>query len=446
MTRSIETPKPSDGIPTAIYWLALGAFAIGTEGFMISPLLPGMATDFGVSIQAAGQLVTAFALAYGVSSPVLTALTGGFNRRMLLLCAIAAFAVSNLLAACAPGFWGLMCARILLALSAGLFVPGANALAGAIVAPERRGRAIAVVNGGITVAIALGVPLGGLVGHHLGWRMTFVGVAALASIATAGVWLGVPRDIGRGLPVATLSERLAVAARPAVLMTLLSTTLWATGAYTVYTYLSPLLTSVAGLSGAEISGVLFLWGISAAIGVVSGGLLSDRVGPLKVIVPAITLMAVAFASLGVSQSLLSPTAAVAPVLAAVVIWGLAQWAFYPAQQARLIEIGGISVAPIVLSLNASFMYIGFSLGAALGGATLVRAGVGGLGWVAAACEVVAVGVTCVLALSLRRSRAAAVRSGALDLLLKDQAVRQIDPHSTSTQPRANAIHPGAGAR
>lgn len=404
MTRSVEAPSLSTGIPPAVYWLALGAFAIGTEGFMISPLLPGLAADFGVSIQSAGQLVTAFALAYGVSSPILTALTGGLNRRALLLGGIAVFAVANLLAACAPGFWGLMGARILLALSAGVFVPGANALAGAVVAPERRGRAIAVVNGGITVAIALGVPLGGLVGHHLGWRMTFVGVAVLAGIATAGVLFGVPRDIGRGLPVATLSQRVAVAARPAVLVTLLSTALWATGAYTVYTYLSPLLTSATGLSGAAVSGVLFLWGVSAAIGVVSGGLLSDRLGPLKVIIPAITLMAKAFVALSISQAFLSPRAAVLPVLAAIVIWGLAHWAFYPAQQARLIDIAGVSVAPIVLSLNASFMYIGFSLGAALGGAVLARAGVGSLGWVAGACELLALGLTC--ALALHRARAA----------------------------------------
>jgi predicted MFS family arabinose efflux permease len=404
MTRSMKENASSPGIPSAVYWLALGAFAIGTEGFMISPLLPGLAADFGVSIQSAGQLVTAFALAYGVSSPILTALTGSVSRRTLLLWGIAAFAVSNLLAACAPGFWGLMGARILLALSAGVFVPGANALAGAIVAPERRGRAIAVVNGGITIAIALGVPLGGLVGHHLGWRMTFVGVAVLAAIATAGVIFGVPRDIGRGLPVATLSQRVAIAARPAVLVTLLSTALWATGAYTVYTYLSPLLTSTAGLSGASISGVLLLWGVSAAIGVVSGGLLSDRIGPLRVIIPAITLMAAAFVALSLSGMFLSPGVAVLPVLAAIAVWGLAHWAFYPAQQARLIDIAGVSVAPIVLSLNASFMYIGFSLGAALGGATFARAGVGSLGWVAAACEIVAVGLTC--ALTLNRSRSA----------------------------------------
>jgi predicted MFS family arabinose efflux permease len=154
--------------------------------------------------------------------------------------------------------------------------------------------------------------------------------------------------------------------------------------------------------------VLFLWGVCAAIGVVCGGLLSDRIGPLKVIVPAISLMAIAFAALSFSQIALSPAVAVFPVLAAIAIWGVAHWAFYPAQQARLIDTGGVSVAPIVLSLNASFMYIGFSLGAALGGATLARVGVGSLGWIAALCEVLAVGATCALALG--RSRIVAVKA------------------------------------
>ncbi len=405
-TSATPAPAPSGaprgaGVPAPVFWLALGAFAIGTEGFMISPLLPGLAADLGVTITTAGQLVTVFALAYGLSSPVLTALTGGLNRRTLLLGSMGAFSLSNLIAFGAHSFWGLMGARVLLALSAGLFVPGANALAGAIATPERRGRAIAVVNGGITVAIALGVPLGAIVGHHLGWRMTFAGVAGLAALATAGVAIGVPRDIGVGIPTATLRERIAVAGRPAVLVTLLSTTLWATGAYTVYTYLSPLLTTVTDLAAPHVGAVMFMWGVAAAIGVLVGGALSDRVGPLKVIVPAISAMALAFTALSLAAHLLAPAAALVPVLAAIAAWGVAHWAFYPAQQARLIETAGLKVAPIVLSLNASFMYIGFSVGAAVGGLALAHGGVGSLGWVAGLMEIAAVGLT--LALAARRA-------------------------------------------
>jgi predicted MFS family arabinose efflux permease len=281
----------------------------------------------------------------------------------------------------------------LLALSAGLYVPGANALASVIVPPERRGRAIAVVNGGITIAIALGVPLGAVIGHALGWRMTFAGVAGLAALAVAGLFIGLPRDIGAGIPVATLRERIAIARKPVVLATLLTTTLWATGAYTVYTYLSPFLAEITGLAGAQVGMVMFMWGLAAAIGVVSGGTANDRFGPLAVIVPTIALSGLAFAILSISARFLSPGAALVPVIAAIALWGVAHWAFYPAQQARLIDIAGVKVASIVLSLNASFMYIGFSIGAALGALTLAHASVGSLGWVAAVCELAAVLLT-----------------------------------------------------
>lgn len=387
---SADTPS---SLPAPVYWLALGAFAIGTEGFMISPLLPGLANDLSVSIETAGQLVTVFALAYGLSSPVLTALSGGINRRKLLLASMVAFALSNLLAFAAPSFWALMGARVLLALSAGLYVPGANALASVIVPPNRRGRAIAVVNGGITVAIALGVPLGAVIGHALGWRMTFAGVAGLAALATAGLLVGLPHDIGAGVPVASLRERIAVARQPIVLATLLTTTLWAMGAYTVYTYLSPFLATVTGLVGAQIGMVMFMWGLAAAIGVVTGGAANDRIGPLAVIVPTIALSGLAFATLSSSAHLLSPGAALVPVIVAIALWGVAHWAFYPAQQARLIDIAGVKVASIVLSLNASFMYIGFSMGAALGALTMAHASVRNLGWVAALCELAALMLT-----------------------------------------------------
>jgi predicted MFS family arabinose efflux permease len=202
-----------------LYWLALGTFAVGTESFMIAGLLPDMAADLHTSIVATGQLVTVFALAYALSSPILTALTGAFHRRTLMILSLSAFTVANIIAWGAQNYWELMAARILLAAAAGLYVPGANALAGAIAGPERRGTALAIVNGGITIAVAFGVPPGAVVGDRLGWRMTFAGVAALSAAATAGLLLGLPRNIGAGLPVATLRERIDVARQPVILMT-----------------------------------------------------------------------------------------------------------------------------------------------------------------------------------------------------------------------------------
>jgi predicted MFS family arabinose efflux permease len=369
-----------------LYWLATGTFAVGTESFMVGGILPKIAADLSVSAWTAGQLVTAFALAYALSSPILTALSSSISRRNLLIGSMVAFTAINLVAASSTGYWSLMGARILLAFAAGLYVPGANALAGALVPPEKRGSAIAIVNGGLTIAIALGVPLGTFVASSMGWRMTFVGVAALAAIATVGLSIGLQKNIGAGLPTASLRERLDVARRPAILLALLVTTLWATGAYTVYTYLALFLEAVTNIHGAHVGFVLFLWGVSAGIGVMLGGAMNDRVGPRAVIIPGLITGGLAFVVLSLTAHFVSPALAIIPVLIAVVAWGVSHWAFYPAQQVRLIGIAGLKVAPIALSLNASFMYLGFSIGAACGSLVLAYSRVANLGWVAAAFE------------------------------------------------------------
>ena len=386
---------------TPIYWMALGTFAIGTEGFMIAPLLPRLAGDLSVSVGEAGQLVAVFALTYAFSSPILTALTGALNRRRLLVLSMIGFALANIFAFVAKDYWALMAARVLLAVAAGLYVPNANALAGALVRPERRGAALAIVSGGTTIAVALGVPLGSIIGAKFGWRAMFAGVGVLALIATLGLLAGLARDVGSRLPVTGLSERLGVIRKPAVLRTLLVTTLWATGAYTVYTYIASLLYAAAGIEGPYLSAVLFVWGLSAAAGVFAGGTLTDKLGAQPVIVLGLFFLALAFTSLSISATFLSKAAAVGPALVAIVVWGLSAWAFFPAQQTRLIGIAGIKVAPIVLSLNASFMFLGFSLGAALGSLTLTYAAPSALGGVGGLC------VLASLLLSIQTMRATA---------------------------------------
>jgi len=191
------------------------------------------------------------------------------------------------------------------------------------------------------------------------------------------------------LPAATMRERVGVVQYPPVLSALLITTIWATGAYAVYTYLAPYLAFATGIEGPHLSLVLLAWGLAAGGGLFIGGAVSDRFGARSLMIPAILLLALAFLSLSVSATFLSQTTALVPVLLAVLVWGLAGWAFFPAQQARLMQIAGLKVAPIALSLNASFMYLGFSLGAALGSFTLSRGSVSSLGWVGALCEILA---------------------------------------------------------
>lgn len=375
--------------PGALYWLALGTFAIGTEGFMIAALLTTIAADIRVSVARAGLLVSIFALAYATSSPVLTALTGRVDRRRLLIASMSLFAVLNLVAATAHSFLALAAARVLIAFAAGVFTPNANALAGAVVAPEHRGRAIAIVNGGLTAAIALGVPLGALVGEQLGWRMTFVGVGILSAIAAAGLAHGLPVGVGATMVSASLGDRVRAVRDPRVLRALVVTMVWATGTYAVYTYVAPLLYSATPLRGAQIGLALFTWGVAAGVGLFISGHATDRLGSRVVLRGSLIGLILGLAGLAVIANVVGPAGAVIPVLAAMVLWGMSGWAFFPAQQIRLIEIVGVPSAPVALSLNASFMYLGFSLGAALGGFSLVHVGARNLGFVGAAGELAA---------------------------------------------------------
>jgi predicted MFS family arabinose efflux permease len=380
---------PPAGTPVALYWLALGTFAIGSEGFMIAALLTMIASDIRVSVARAGLLVSIFALAYALSSPLLTALTGRVDRRRLLIVAMSSFALLNVVAAMSHSFPALAGARVLLACAAGIYTPNANALAGALVPAERRGRAIAIVNGGLTAAIALGVPLGALVGERFGWRMTFVGVAVLSAVAVLGLAQGLPLGIGATLVSVSLGDRVRAVRNPRVARTLLVTTLWASGGYTVYTYVAPLLYSATTLRGSQIGVALFTWGLAAGLGLFLSGLATDRFGTGVVLRASLSGLIVALAGLAVVTHVVAPAAAVVPVLTAMALWGICSWAFFPAQQTRVIEIVGIQVAPVALSLNASFMYLGFSTGATLGSVSLLHVGARDLGFVGAVCELVA---------------------------------------------------------
>jgi predicted MFS family arabinose efflux permease len=360
-----------------VFWLALAAFAIGTEAFVIAGLLPIVSADLQISVAATGQLVTAYALAYALGSPILAVAFNNFDRRDVLTLALSGFIAANLLAVAATSFPLLLASRVLMAMGAALCMPTAIGVAVALASPERRGRAVALVTSGITVATVIGVPLGTMVGNQFGWRATFVMVAALGAVALAGVLYGVPR----GLPnsTATLGERLAVARHPGVLYALATTVLWAIGGFTVFTYLAIPLQGL-GFNAADISLALLIFGSAAAIGNMLGGTLADRFGPLPTAAVGLAGMATALVLLSLALKSTTPDHARYVVLLLVFGWAIAGWAFYPAQIASIIRIDPQS-SVIALSLNASALYLGFALGGAAGGIVLSILGPTDLGWV-----------------------------------------------------------------
>jgi len=173
----------------------------------------------------------------------------------------------------------------------------------------------------------------------------------------------------------------------------MATTLWAMASYTTYTYLALFVASVTTLHGAQIGYILFAWGVSAALGLAISGKVIDRHGPRAVILPALTAAALSFALLSASAHLLPRSWEIVPVVVAVIAWGIAHWAYYPAQQTTLVGLAGVKSAPVVLSLNASFMYLGFSLGAGLGSLTLTYSGIANLGYVSALSMLAALALT-----------------------------------------------------
>jgi predicted MFS family arabinose efflux permease len=368
-----------------LIWLSIGTFLIGAESFLVAGVLPQIAADLHAPLGISGQLVTAYAIAYAIGSPVLAALLGSAPRKAMLVTAITAFALSNALAAAATTLPMLMFARVLLGLSAGLFIPTANAVAVAIVPPEMRARAVSFVISGMTIAIAVGAPLGTLLAGQLGWRAPFWAVAAVSAIAAIGMIAALRSDLPIG--TATLRQRFALAGKPAVLKTLLVTFFWAMSAFSVFTFITPQLQRV-GITGAGISLAFLAFGVASAIGNHFGGVIADRVGTIRT--QAISLVTLVLLLIGVSVVVgmgTSPTAAVV-LVSLLAAWGLAGWLFYPAQSARLVEVAPES--PVVaLSLNSSALFFGQASGAATAAAAMGIIGVADLAWIGAGCALIA---------------------------------------------------------
>jgi predicted MFS family arabinose efflux permease len=368
----------------SVLWLALAAFAIGTEAFVIAGLLPVIAADLQISLAATGQLVTAYALTYAIGSPILAVAFNNLDRRTVLTLALGCFIAGNLVAVLAANFAMLLASRMLMAVGAGLCMPTALAVAVAISSPERRGRAIALVTSGLTVATVLGVPLGTWIGNQYGWRATFILVAVLGAVALAGLLFGLPRGLPR--TTATIAQRIAVARRGTVLQALSVTALWGIGVFTVFTYLAVPLRGL-GLSPNEISLALLILGIAAAIGNMIGGTLADRIGPLPTATLGLLVVTIALVLQSVTLKLLPPEYARPVFLCLIFCQGIGGWAFYPGQVANLVHIE--PKAPMIaLSLNASAMYLGFAVGSAVGGIVLTHLAPDDLGW-AGGCGVAA---------------------------------------------------------
>lgn len=339
--------------------LALATFAVGTDAFVIAGLLPDIAASLKVSVPAAGQLVTAFALTYALAAPVMGALTGRLDRRTALLLALAIFIVGNIATATATDYPTAMAARVITAIGAGAITPVAAATATAVAPAEKRGQALSIVVGGLTVSTALGVPLGTLIGGT-DWRLTLWAVAGLSVIAVAGIAAGLPRIT---LPPNRLRDRLAPLRQPAVLVLLATTGMILAAGYTFYAYIGPITHAATGGSTVKLTAILLAYGIGGVIGNFLAGRLSDRFTPERVL----TVTLIVYIALATLTPL--TTTHLWLTLPWVTAWSATGWGTTVPQQSRLVSLAPQS-STILLGLNSSALYLGTAAGGGIGGIAL----------------------------------------------------------------------------
>ncbi|WP_328772123.1 MFS transporter [Streptomyces sp. NBC_00286] len=255
--------------------LAVGAFGLGTTEFVMMGLLPNVADDLHISIPTAGHLVSAYAIGVVVGAPLLAAVTAKMSRRKVLIGLMALFVAGNALSAFAPDHHWLLAARLLSGLPHGAFFGVGAVVATGLVAPERKARSVSLMFLGLTVANIAGVPVATLMGQHLGWRATFLGVSAIGLAAIASLALLLPHDHTQS-PAAGLRGELA-ALRPLPVWLALATTVAGFGAlFSAYSYITPMLTDSAGYADSRVTVLLALFGVGATVGNLLGGRLADH--------------------------------------------------------------------------------------------------------------------------------------------------------------------------
>lgn len=348
----------------SVYLVALGAFALGMASYVTAGLIPLIEDAFSVSAATAAQLVTAFTLAYGLGSPVVVALLPGHYQRVGLLLALAVFIVANIASALASSFISLAIWRAVAGVGAGVYLAMGIAASAAIATEAHRGKAIAIIMGGMASGTVLGVPFSLLLAERFGWESAMWLISVLGIVAYAGLHAKLPTL--PSLPSLPLARKLAILKAPHAMAILAVSLFGAVASLGMYTFIAPFMTATESGAVRSITGYLWVWGIGGVVG-------SFLIGPLvdRFIGPVITLAIMLLLSLALIA--LPVTASVHPLLTLlpIALWGAVGWALQVPQNNELIRTrqphgdGNLAVA-----LNESALYLGSAIGAASGGVIL----------------------------------------------------------------------------
>lgn len=412
----------------ALLSLAVGSFGIGMTEFVSMGLLPGIAEDllpaqFASSeegaIGQAGTLISLYALGVVLGAPTIAALSSRFPRRNVLIVLVAALLVSNALAFVMPTFGLVGAARFLAGLPHGAYFGMAALVAADLYGPQKRGRAIAIVMSGLSIANLVGVPGGTLLGQFLGWKAAYCVVAVVFAVALVLIRIFVPQQ--RGDASSTFRRELGIFRIPQVWLTVAVAGIGFGAYFAIYSYIATFVTEVSGADDWVVPVALVAVGAGMVIGTFVGGALADRSVRRTLVCGLVVIFATAILVGVLAHSTVA-------LICALFAFALASSTAIPAVQLRLLDVAHEHLA-IASSLNHSAMNIGNSLGAALGGAAIaVGAGYAAPAWIAAALAALGFGIALWAFAAERRSVNRAIGS-----LETEFGVRDVD---TGTIPTA----------
>ncbi|MBN3838702.1 MFS transporter [Burkholderia sp. Ac-20349] len=375
----------NERIPFVIYVFALCSFALGFTEFVTIGLVSIISADLHASVSHVGTAVTAYALGAVIGAPGLTALATRWPRKRLLLVAMALFTLGNAVVSLSGTLAPMLVARFASGLGHGVFLAVASSVATQLAGRHRAGAAVAVVFGGLTLALALGVPLGTYLGSVWRWQAIFMAVAASGAIGFLGLLALMPTDRNDASAQANAMDGLHAMFNPPLLAGAGITVLAYAGSFSLYTYISPILLQVTHVSERTASLLMLGYGVMAAMGNVWGGRLTDRKGADAAVMTVLAGLAVVLLAIRLSAPSLPLMALLTGLLGALT------YAAVPALQARVIGLAHVHApqAPAVAAgLNIAGFNGGIALGSLLGGASLEAMGLTSTAWVGA----VAVGV------------------------------------------------------
>lgn len=383
-----------------VYILAIISFLVGTSEFVIAGILDLVSKDVGVTIAAAGQLISVYSISYAVGTPILIAATSKLSRRTLMLAALALFFIGNLITVLSTGYPMLVGARVILALSTGVFTVVALTVSAQIAGPGKQGTAIATIMMGFNLSLILGVPLGRVIASTYDWKIIFYGIGFLSFIAMLVILMALPKSQGEAnVP---LKEQLALLKRPKLLLTLSISFFWMVGYTIIYTFITPFLMNITGMSNGMVSIALFSFGIASLLGSQAGGYGADKLGIPRTLNGSLII----HAGILILMTLFAHTSiAVFPLL---LLWSFFAWSTGPIQQVYMISLAP-SAAGILLSLNTSFIQLGIAAGAAIGGLVVEMLSLQSIG-VAGAIGVAIALLPAILSFSMRSQSANGIQS------------------------------------